>query len=235
MMCGQMEGDSAMQHRSVAIDGPSGAGKSTIARHAAGELGFVYLDTGAIYRAVGLAVSRAGLDPRDEAGVSALLPGLAIGIEHRGGAQYMYLNGEDVTEAIRAHEISSFASTASALPCVRAALLERQRDFARHHDTVMDGRDIGTVVLPGATVKIFLTATAEDRAMRRYLELTERGQSADYGTVLRDIQTRDHNDSTRSAAPLRPAEDAVTVDTTGNTLERSLGLLTGLIREKLGM
>jgi cytidylate kinase len=224
-----------MQYRSVAIDGPSGAGKSTIARYVAGQLGFIYLDTGAIYRVVGFAVHRAGIDPRDEAGVSAILPGLSIGIEHRDGEQIMLLNGEDVTAPIRAHVISSYASAASAIPCVRAALLERQRVFAKEHDVVMDGRDIGTVVLPGATVKIFLTATTEDRAMRRYLELAERGQETDYDTVLRDIRVRDHNDSTRAAAPLRPAEDAITVDTTGNTLERSLELLTRLIKNKLGL
>ncbi len=176
------------KHKSIAVDGPSGAGKSTLAKLLARRLGFLYVDTGAIYRTVGLRAYRAGVDPEDEAAVTALLDGLDIELKYGAdGLQHMYLDGEDVTDAIRQHVISRYTSGVSAIPAVRAFLLERQRDMAREHDVIMDGRDIGTVVLPGADVKIFLTASPEDRARRRFDELRKRGQEADYDTVLRDI------------------------------------------------
>ena len=166
--------------------------------------------------------------------MTALLPGLNIELKYgEDGLQHMYLDGEDVTGAIRRHEISRYASCVSAIPAVRDFLLERQRELARTHDVIMDGRDIGTVVLPRADVKIFLTASPEDRARRRYEELRQRGQEADYDTVLRDVIQRDERDTRRSAAPLRRAEDALLVDTTGNSLEESLGVLLDTIKERL--
>ncbi len=223
-----------MKYRSIAVDGPSGAGKSTLARRLAQALGFLYVDTGAIYRTVGLRAFRRGVDPRDAVGVTALLEGLKIDLTYGDdGLQHMYLDGEDVTEEIRRHEISAYASGVSAIPAVRAFLLERQRALARTHDVIMDGRDIGTVVLPDADLKIFLTASPEDRARRRYEELKSRGQAADYGTVLRDVVQRDEQDTNRSAAPLRQAEDALLVDTTGNTLEQSFAILLDTIKERL--
>ena len=222
------------EHKSIAVDGPSGAGKSTLAKLLAKELGFLYVDTGAIYRTVGLKACREGVDPEDGAAVTALLPGLNIELKYgEDGLQHMYLDGEDVTGAIRRHEISRYASCVSAIPAVRDFLLERQRELARTHDVIMDGRDIGTVVLPRADVKIFLTASPEDRARRRYEELRQRGQEADYDTVLRDVIQRDERDTRRSAAPLRRAEDALLVDTTGNSLEESLGVLLDTIKERL--
>lgn len=223
------------KHFSVAIDGPSGAGKSTLAKMCAAELGLIYVDTGAIYRTVGLAALRAGLDSKDAAGVEALLPSLDIKILHdKGGLQRMTLNGEDVTDKIRTPQVSIYASDVSAMPPVRAFLLDMQRRFAREQNVIMDGRDIGTVVLPGADIKIFLTASAEERAARRFAELTERGVATTFDEVLRDINYRDLNDSSRSSAPLRAAEDAETVDTTGNTLERSFHIICGMIRTKMG-
>lgn len=223
-----------MSYKSIALDGPSGAGKSTLARKLAGALGYLYVDTGAIYRTVGLACATAGADLADPAAVTALLPGLSIDLRHGGdGVQRMYLDGEDVSEAIRRPEVSEYASLVSAIPEVRAFLMEMQRALARRQDVVMDGRDIGTAVLPAADVKIFLTASAEDRARRRYEELLQRGNDTDYGTVLRDIVARDARDTGRAAAPLRRAEDAVLVDTTGNTLEQSFEVLLRTIKEKL--
>ena len=220
---------------SVAIDGPSGAGKSTLARRAAQALGYLYVDTGAIYRALGLFALERGADPADEAAVEALLPQAEIRMEHGGdGTQRMYLCGEDVTEAIRRPEVSSAASLVSAIPAVRASLLEMQRDLARRHDVVMDGRDIGTVVLPQATVKIFLTASPEARARRRYKELEERGLSQPYEKVLSDIVERDRKDTTRETAPLRQAEDAAVVDTTSLDLEESFQALLERIKGGLG-
>lgn len=222
-------------HRSIAIDGPSGAGKSTLARALAKALGYLYVDTGAIYRTVGLAAFRTGTDPEDGTAVTALLPGLDIGLGYgEDGEQRMYLNGEDVSQAIRQHEISRYASCVSALPQVRAFLLDRQRQLASEHDVVMDGRDIGTVVLPKADVKIFLTADPEDRARRRYLELLERGQQADLEQILADVVERDRQDMERAIAPLKKAEDATVVDTTGKDLEESRKLLLEAIRSKLG-
>ena len=183
---------------------------------------------------MGLQAFRTGADPEDRGAVIALLPGLDIGLGYgEDGEQRMYLNGEDVSQAIRQHEISRYASCVSALPQVRAFLLDRQRQLASEHDVVMDGRDIGTVVLPQADVKIFLTAAPEARARRRWLELQQRGQSADYEAVLRDVKERDEKDSTRSAAPLRQAEDAVLADTTQLDLQQSLDLLIQIAKEQL--
>ena len=220
--------------RAVAIDGPSGAGKSTLARAVAGKLGFRYVDTGAIYRSVGYFAFSKGVDPSDWEAVMKLLPEISLEISYDGdGLQHMSINGRDVTREIRLPEISMYASRVSAIPAVRDFLMETQRSMARTHDVIMDGRDIGTVVLPGADVKIFLTATPEDRAMRRYLELKERGTPQDYNKLLTEIRERDYNDSHRSAAPLRPAEDAVVLDTTGNTFEQSFQLLLRTIEERL--
>lgn len=222
-----------MRPVSIAIDGPSGAGKSTIARAVARRLGFTYVDTGAIYRTVGLYVKRRGLPPTDREGTVACLPELNIELRHIEGVQHVFLNGEDVSQAIRMPEISLYASHVSAVPEVRAFLLELQREFARREDVVMDGRDIGTVVLPDARVKIFLTASVKERAHRRFEELKEKGVDTSYEEVLRDMEFRDRNDSSRAAAPLRQAEDAVLVDTTGNTLEQSISQLEKTIKERL--
>ena len=221
-----------MEHKSVAIDGPAGAGKSTLARQAARELGFLYVDTGAIYRTVALKVLRTGADPADEAQVSALLEGLDISMDYGpDGEQRMFLEGEDVSKAIREHRVSGLTSQVSAIPAVRAFLLDFQRRLAREHSVVMDGRDIGTVVLPDADVKIFLTAAPEARAKRRLLELEQRGQQADFDTILHDIIQRDEQDRNRPIAPLRQAEDAVLLDTTHLNLEESLLSLLTLIKE----
>lgn len=222
------------EHYAVAIDGPSGAGKSTLARALAKELGFVYVDTGAIYRSVGYYAYQRGIDPADGAAVEALLPEVQLEMVYReDGLQHMILNGEDVTKEIRLPEISMYASRVSAIPAVRAFLMDMQRDMARTHSVIMDGRDIGTVVLPQADVKLFLTASAEDRARRRCLELEERGTPEPYEKLLEEMQERDRNDSSRSAAPLRPAEDAVILDTTGNTFQQSFDLLLQTIKERL--
>ena len=222
------------KRRSIAIDGPSGAGKSTLARALARSLGYLYVDTGAIYRTVGLQAFRNGIDPENGDAVVALLPGLDIGLGYgEDGVQRMYLNGEDVSQAIRQHEISRYASCVSALPEVRSFLLDRQRQLAREHDVVMDGRDIGTVVLPQADVKIFLTATPEARARRRWLELQDRGEQAQFDTVLRDVKERDQRDANRSTAPLRQAEDDILADTTELDLDQSLALLIQIVKERL--
>ena len=223
-----------MKYRSIAVDGPSGAGKSTMARMVARALGFLYVDTGAIYRTLALFALREGAAPADAEAVAGLLPraGIRMGYGEDGG-QRMYLNGEDVTEAIRTPEVSAAASQVSAHPQVRAFLLDMQRDLAKTGNVIMDGRDIGTVVLPDADVKIFLTASAEDRARRRLAELLERGEQIRFDTVLSDITERDRRDSTRSAAPLRQAEDALLVDTTDKSLEESFALLLQTIQEKL--
>lgn len=223
------------KHISVAIDGPSGAGKSTLARAAAARFGFIYVDTGAIYRTVGLAAARAGLPLGAEEGVLALLPELDIRFGYaEDGAQHMYLNGEDVSGLIRTPGISMRASEVSAMPEVRAFLLEMQRGMARSHSVVMDGRDIGTVVLPDAELKVFLTASPERRAQRRCLELREKGEDVSYEQVLADIIKRDENDSSRAAAPLRRAEDAVELDTSELTLEESIAKICALIEGLIG-
>ena len=217
---------------SVAIDGPSGAGKSTLAKRLAAHYGFLYVDTGAMYRAIGLYARRSGKDTKDRAAVAGLLPEIALSLRYEDGAQHIYLNGEDVSQAIRQEEVGMAASDVSAHPEVRAFLLETQRGFARESSVLMDGRDIGTVVLPDAEVKIFLTATPEERARRRHRELLEKGQAADYDTVLRDVRQRDYNDSHRAAAPLRQAEDAVLVDTTHDDFEQAFRRLCAIIDAK---
>ncbi len=223
-----------MSFHSIAIDGPSGAGKSTLARMAARRLGFCYVDTGAIYRTVGLGVQRKGADPRDAAAVTALLGTRRVEMSYgTDGLQHMYLDGEDVTEEIRREEISAIASWGSAIPQVRAFLLDMQRGLARKHDVVMDGRDIGTVVLPDAEVKLFLTASPEERARRRYAQLLGLGAQAALDTVLRDMTARPEKHATRAAAPLKAAPDAVRVDTTGLTLEESAALVLKTIEERL--
>lgn len=220
-----------MGFKSIAIDGPAGAGKSTLARQVAAALGYLYVDTGAIYRTLGLAALRRGVDPQDGAAVVALLEDCTIDLRHGGdGVQRMYLNGEDVSQAIRLPEVSRYASGVSAIPEVRAHLMDMQRDLARRNDVVMDGRDIGTVVLPAADVKVFLTASPEERARRRWEELQQRGTPEAYEEVLKDLVERDAKDSGRAAAPLRRAEDAVEVDTTGCSLEESLERLLSVIR-----
>lgn len=223
------------KHFSVAIDGPSGAGKSTIARAAAARFGFIYVDTGAIYRTVGLAAARAGLPLGAEQDVLKLLPGLDIAFGYgEDGAQHMYLNGEDVSGLIRTPEISMRASEVSAMPEVRACLLDMQRKMAESHSVIMDGRDIGTVVLPNASLKIFLTASPERRAERRYLELREKGATDSYDVVLRDIIKRDKNDYSRAAAPLKRADDAIEVDTSELSLDESIERICALISDRTG-
>ena len=223
-----------VEKKAIAIDGPSGAGKSTLARALAERLGYLYVDTGAIYRTVGLAARRSGTDPHDADAVAALLPGLKIELGYgEDGLQRMYLDGEDVSAAIREPEISLYASAVSAIPVVRTFLMEQQRSLARTHCVIMDGRDIGTVVLPGADLKIFLTASSEARARRRWKELQEKGMDEPYEKVLAEIVERDRQDTTRAAAPLRQAEDAVAVDTTEYDLEESLDLLLNLVKETL--
>ncbi len=217
---------------SVALDGPAGAGKSTIAKEAARRLGFLHVDTGALYRAIGLDVLRRGEDPADPAQVLPRLEETGITLRFTAQGQRIFLRGEDVSEAIREPRASMAASSVSAMPEVRRFLLELQRDLARKNDVIMDGRDIGTVVLPGADVKIFLTAAPEARAMRRYKELVEKGTQADYDTVLREVKERDYNDSHRAAAPLRQAEDAWLCDTTDLTLEGSIQAVVDHVRER---
>ena len=223
-----------MSFQSVAIDGPAGAGKSTVARAAAKELNFLYVDTGAIYRTVALAVDRLGIDPGEGEAVARALPALKIRMDHGpSGEQRMFLGEEDVSKAIRENRVSALASKVSALPQVRAFLLDFQRQLARENNVIMDGRDIGTVVLPQAEVKVFLTAAPEARARRRLLELELRGQQADYDTILKEIVQRDKQDRERAAAPLKQAEDAVLLDTTQLNLEQSVEALLKIVRARL--
>lgn len=220
----------------IAIDGPAGAGKSTVARCVADALGFVYVDTGAIYRTVALAVSEEHIDSADEAAVAALLRKTSVRLHWSlDGLQHVFLNDTDVTDRIRAPEISEMASRVSVLPAVRDFLLETQREVARTHSVIMDGRDIGTVVLPEADVKIYLSASAETRAQRRCLELCQKGIDAVLEDVLREIEERDFRDMHREIAPLRRADDAVLLDTSELTLAQSVDETIRIIREKLGL
>ena len=220
---------------SVAIDGPSGAGKSTLAKAAAAALGICYVDTGAIYRTIGYAAFSKGVDPKDGEAAAALLPELEIGLHYgEDGLQHMTLNGADVTDQIRLPEISLYASAVSAHPAVRAHLLEMQRKLARENNVVMDGRDIGTVVLPDATVKIFLTASPEARATRRWKEYQAKGIDTPYEEVLADVKQRDYQDTHRAAAPLKQAEDAVLLDTSELDFEQSLDAMKQIIAKKIG-
>lgn len=221
-------------YQSIALDGPAGAGKSTLARRLAAQLGYLYVDTGAIYRTLSLFALRRGVTPSNETEVKTLLPQAEIQMRYDpDGLQHMYLDGEDVTAAIRTQEVSAATSQLSAHPSVRAFLLETQRKLAQEHNVVMDGRDIGTTVLPNADVKLFLTAAPEERAKRRCRELLDRGVPAEFSAVLREINERDERDFHRAVAPLCQAEDAVLVDTTNLSLEESLAALLKVIREKL--
>jgi len=224
---------SEKKHMAVAIDGPSGAGKSTISRILAKELGFVYVDTGALYRAVGYYMLANNIDPKDADTVVAALTDLTLEMRYVGGEQQVLVNGADVGGYIRTPEVSMAASAVSALPPVRQFLLDTQRRIAATENVIMDGRDIGTVVLPQAELKIFLTATAEDRAQRRFAELQEKGIATTFEEVLADMQKRDYDDSHRAAAPLKQADDARLVDTTGFTLEQSVATLKGLVEEMM--
>lgn len=217
----------------IAIDGPSGAGKSTLARAAAQKLGFIYVDTGALYRTIGLYAFRNGINPQDKSAVISMLPNIKIEIEFKDGIQHVLLNGEDVSEDIRLHEVSDYTSMISTVDKVREYLLDTQRSLAGRCDVIMDGRDIGTVVLPHAQLKIYLTASAEARAERRYNELIEKGQNVTYETVLKDVVERDNRDMNRKVAPLKVADGAVIVDTTGNTFEQSLEALIKVIKESM--
>ena len=216
---------------SVAIDGPAGAGKSTLSKQAAKTLGFIYVDTGALYRAVGLKFSRLGFNTELNCDIEKILETTTVDIRFVDGVQRVFLDGEDVSELIRTPEASMMASAVSAKPPVRAFLLEMQRKLARENNVLMDGRDIGTVVLPDATVKIFLTASAESRAERRYKELIEKGMSVTYEEVYEDMVQRDYNDMNRATAPLKQADDAILADTSGFEFEQSLELILKIINE----
>lgn len=219
---------------SIAIDGPSGAGKSTLAKAVAARLGFYYVDTGAIYRTVGLYVARQGGSCADPAEVTARLPEINIGMNYgEDGLQHMILNGEDVTQAIRENAVSRYASQVSSIPAVRDFLLEMQRGLARTQNVIMDGRDIGTVVLPDADVKVYLTASVEQRALRRWKELREKGDDIPLETVREQIAQRDYADSHREIAPLRRAEDAVVLDTSDLDLEESIEALYAIVKERI--
>ncbi len=223
------------KHINIAIDGPSGAGKSSVAKLVAKKLGIVYVDTGAMYRAIGLYVNRKGVAPDDTDKVISLLPEISISLGYTDGEQKIYLNSEDVSVAIRQNEISMYASKVSAIPAVRAFLLEMQRDLARKNSVIMDGRDIGTVILPNADLKIFLTASAESRAERRYLELRAKGSDITLAEVLSDMIQRDENDATRACAPAVAAEDAVLFDNSDFDLEQSVDYILKLLSDRLGI
>ena len=221
------------KHFTIAIDGPAGAGKSTVAKAVARTLGAIYLDTGAMYRAVGLYMVRNGVDPKDAETVSVRAHEPQVDIRYEAGSQHVYLMDEDVSAAIRENEISAAASGVSAVPRVREILVARQQEIARQQPVVMDGRDIGTKVLPGATLKIFLTAAAEERARRRYDELAAKGQTVSYEQLLAEINQRDWDDSHRAASPLCQAEDAVLVDSSSMTIEQVTERILTLARERM--
>ncbi|MBO6307940.1 MAG: (d)CMP kinase [Oribacterium sp.] len=218
---------------SVAIDGPAGAGKSTVAKKAAAVLGFTYVDTGAVYRSVTFFCDRAGVNKDDDAAVSKALEGLSADISFKDGAQHVSVNGEDVTDMIRTPKISSLTSFYAAKPCVRAFLLELQREMARSRDVIMDGRDIGTVVLPDADVKIFLTASPEVRAKRRYDELRAKGENVSFDDILSSVNQRDRQDSERSAAPLKQAEDAIYLDTGDMDIDAAVQRVVDIVRNEV--
>lgn len=217
----------------IAIDGPAGAGKSTIARKVAETLGYIYVDTGSLYRAIGLSLFAEVVDTDNIDAVEKHLKKTKVNIVYIDNEQRVLLNGKDVSDKIRTPQVSMMASKCSAIPVVRSFLLELQRKLAREHNVVMDGRDIATVVLPDAKIKIFLTADAKDRAKRRYDELILKDPSTKFEDVLADLQQRDYNDSHREIAPLKPADDSIIVDTTGNTLQQSIDLITNIVKEKL--
>lgn len=217
----------------IAIDGPAGAGKSTIARQAARTLGFIYVDTGALYRAVGLHMMKNGVDPSNRKAVYMELSKVRVALAFQDGEQKVLLCGRDVTSEIRTEKVSNVASSVSAIPEVRDFLFSMQRELAEKQNVVMDGRDIGTVVLPHAQVKIFLTASQEERARRRYTELLQKGQKTQYADVLKEIEQRDYQDSHREVAPMVQAEDSILVDTTKMTLEQSVKRVVGIIRAGL--
>lgn len=217
---------------SVAIDGPAGAGKSSVAKAAAKELGFIYVDTGALYRTIGLYLLEHGIDPRDAEKVEAALSEIQVEPRVAPEGQQMFLCGENVTDRIRTPEVSMAASNCSAIPAVRAFLLELQRELAQKSNVLMDGRDIGTVVLPNAQLKVFLTASPEERARRRVKQLRESGHEAEYEEILKDIQQRDYQDTHREAAPLKQAEDAVLLDTSDISFAEAVVKLTALVRER---
>ena len=218
---------------SVAIDGPAGAGKSTLARRLAAEMGYIYVDTGAMFRTIGLYALRAGKDPKDNEAVNALLPEIELHFAFIDGEQHVYLKEEDVSTAIRTEEAGMAASAVGANPEVRAFLLELQRGMTKTQNVLMDGRDIGTVVLPDATVKIFLTAAPEARARRRWLEYQQKGMEVAFEDVLADVKQRDYQDTHRAAAPLKQAEDAVLLDTSDLNFEQSLAAMKKVIAEKV--
>lgn len=218
----------------IAIDGPAGAGKSTLARYAAQELGFIYVDTGALYRAVALYMLQRGIDVTNAVAVTSALAVVDVELKYVNGEQRVYLCGENVSSVIRTPEVSMAASNVSAIAKVREFLFDLQQNIATNNNVIMDGRDIGTVVLPEAQVKIFLTASPEERAQRRYDELTAKGEKVEYEDVLADVKVRDHNDSTRPIAPLKPAADSIQVDTTGLSLEEAKAALLNAINKKLG-
>lgn len=218
----------------IAIDGPAGAGKSSIAKLVSKALGYIYVDTGALYRTVGLYSIRKGIDTKDAEAVTATLKDIEVKLGFVDGAQHVFLNGEDVSDAIRTPEASMGASNVSAIPAVRTFLFDLQRDIAKNNNCIMDGRDIGTVVLPDAQIKLFLTASPEARAERRYKELIEKGEKVDFQDVLDDINKRDYQDSHREIAPLKQAEDAILVDNSGCNLEEGTALVIGIIKDKLG-
>ena len=217
----------------IAIDGPAGAGKSTISKKVAASLGYVYIDTGAMYRTVGLKAVRCGIDTRDAEGVTKILPALDIDIRHEGVEQHIYLDGENVSDKIRTPEISMAASNVSAIPAVRVAMVDMQRKLAENHDVVMDGRDIGSFVLPDAEIKIFLTASAEARARRRYKELLQKGERVSFEEVYNDMVQRDKNDSTRAVSPLVVAEGATVIDTSDLNLEESVEAVISTVRSRI--